>query len=261
MAADPRKRQKKLQRRASKRQKKKHEIVKSQNAGLAEKLAKMAKHPILHTFINEEFWSQGIGSLLVSRQLPNGSVAFGCFLIDRYCLGVKDAFADIRTKDEYEEMFLRGSRAKYNQVDLSPATARKFVEGAVAYAADLGLAPHAGYAKAKAIFGDINPADSDETLEFGKDGKPCFFAGPRDGPARCRQIMAILTHRCGADGFHYTVPVFGDDEFYDEGDDEEYDDDDGEEYDDDDTDDDNGGGGAGPVIILDENEVRRLPKQ
>ena len=256
MAADPRKRQKKLQRRASKRQDKKRELAKAQNAGLAEKLAKTTKYPILHASINEEFWSQGIGSLLISRQLPNGSVAFGCFLLDRYCLGVKDAFGDIRTKDEYEEKFLRGNRAKYKQIDLSPATARKFVEGCVAYAADLGFAPQGDYAKVKAIFGDINPADSDETLEYGQDGKPHFIAGPRDGPARCRQIIAILTHRCGEDGFHYTIPIGGD-EFLFDGDEELND----EEYDDGDDEDVDNGAGEGPIIYLDENEVHRLPKQ
>jgi hypothetical protein len=210
MATDPRKRQKKLERRTAKRKEKKHQLVKKQEAGLAERLTTAAKYPVLHSRVSETFWDQGIGPVLLSRQLPDGSVAAGVFLVDRYCLGVKDAFANIVGGFTYESEFLRKMGEKYDWRDVSPATARKLVEGAVAYAAGFGLSPHPDYHKVKPIFGGIDAGESTEPVEFGKDGKPFFVSGPNETPERCRQILALLTHSCGPDGFHYMMPIFGD---------------------------------------------------
>jgi hypothetical protein len=209
MSADQRKRQKKLERRTAKRREKKHSLVKQKNAGIAERLHSAAKYAILHCRVSENFYSDGIGWVLVSRQIPGGSVAVAVFLVDRFCLGVKDAFARITGGFSYESDFLRKMGSEFRWHDVTPATARKLVEEAVAYAARFGIAPHADYHKAKAIFGDINAAESTEVFEFGKDGKPFFVPGPNDAPDRCRQIVALLTHACGAGGFNYLVAVRG----------------------------------------------------
>ena len=213
MATDPRKRQKKLERRNAKRHEKKHQIVKARNAGMGERLEAATKYPILHSSISEVLWEEGIGWVLLSRQLPDGSVALAVFLVDRWCLGVKDAIAQVVGHYTYEKEFLRKMQSQSAWRQVSPATARKFVEAAVAYAASFGFAPHADYHKAKHIFGAINPAESTEELEFGKDGKPFFFAGPNDTPERSRQILAALAHKCGPDGFHYVIPMVGSDRF------------------------------------------------
>jgi hypothetical protein len=207
MPTDPRKRQKKLERRTAKRQEKKHSLIKKRDAGIAERVADAAKYPVLHSRISEDLWHAGIGHVLLSRELPGGSIAVAMFLVDRYCLGVKDAFAKIVGGFTYESDFMRNSEPRIAWRDVSPATVRKLVEQAVAYAADLGLPPHSDYHKAKPIFGLIDAGESTEAFEFGQDGKPHFVAGPYDSPERCRRIVAILTHRCGPDGFHYTIPL------------------------------------------------------
>ena len=50
-----------------------------------------------------------------------------------------------------------------NPASLKPA----LVEGAVEYAKSLGLSPHADYARARHIFGDIDPAASDREFVAG----------------------------------------------------------------------------------------------
>ncbi len=214
MATDPRKRQKKLERRNSKRQEKKHRLVRQQNAGIGERLAAATKYPVLNSWITEDLWTQGMGWALLSRQLPDGSVAVAVFLIDRYCLGVKDAVADVVGRYSYDKDFVTKMQSKFTSREVSPATVRKLVEEAVAYAAGLGFAPHADYHKAKPIFGTIDPRESTEEFEFGKDGKPFFIAGPNDTPQRCRQIMAILAHDLGPDGFHFLLPMGAGDEVF-----------------------------------------------
>jgi hypothetical protein len=76
----------------------------------------------------------------------------------------------------------------------------------VAYAQDLGLAPHPDYTLVQQIWGDVDASACTTHFEFGREGKPFFVAGPHDTPGRCRTIIATLIQRCGIDGFHYLVP-------------------------------------------------------
>ncbi len=209
MSRDPRKRQKQLAKRAAKRKSKQQLIVREKNAGLAERLGGAAHYPIVDSWVAETLWTEGIGQIALGRQLPNGSMAFAIFLVDRHCLGVKNAMAGITSRFDYDSRIVHGMRRQFPSRPISPSAARNLVERAVAYAENLGLAPHADYYRAKLLFGNIDREDSSEALEFGKDGKPFFVAGPHDGPARCRHILKTLEEHCGRDGFHYLIPMAG----------------------------------------------------
>jgi hypothetical protein len=94
--------------------------------------------------------------------------------------------------------------------------ARKLIERAVEYAAGLRFKPHKDYFKAKVIFGAIDTALCDATIEFGRDGKPFYCSGPYESPEKRRQILDALKIRCGPGGFHFMTgigdPVFDEDE-------------------------------------------------
>ena len=212
MATDPRKRQKKLARLAARRKEKRHEHIREQQAGIAGQMAAAARYPILHCWVMENLWSNGMGQVLLSRELPGGRVAVSVFLVDRYCLGVKNAFAVVVGRFSYDSKFTRETRSQFATEDFPPVAARKLVEGAVAYAQSLGFPPHPDYHKAKLIFGDIDAGECLQEFEFGKDGKPIFIAGPHDGPQRCKAIIAQLERKLGQDDFQYLVPVSGADD-------------------------------------------------
>jgi len=207
MASDAKKRQKKLERRAAKRKDKKQQLSRAQHLGLAERLTDAARFPILNCWITHSVETQGIGWVILSRELPSRQVAVVSFLVDRYCLGVKDVFAEMLPRSDYDHKYLRKMHTDMPARSVAPAEARKFVEEAVAYARGLGLHPHADYSRAMLLFGSVNPAESDAVFEFGKDGKPFFVSGPNDTPARCRQILATLDSTCGPDGHHYLFGV------------------------------------------------------
>jgi hypothetical protein len=95
----------------------------------------------------------------------------------------------------------RGGKSK----PFSPAAVRKYVEGAVAYARDLGFAPDEDYQAARGIFGDIDPASASETFEYGKDGKPFYISGPNESSHRVREIVATLARVKGEGGFDFLV--------------------------------------------------------
>lgn len=83
-----------------------------------------------------------------------------------------------------------------------PSCLRKLVEGAVAYARDLGFPPHADYARAAQLFGSIEAAGCPVRYTYGQNGKPLYISGPNDTPAQRRRIASMLNRRLGADGFH-----------------------------------------------------------
>ena len=205
MALDQRKRQKKVERRNQK-QKERRTRAQANQFDLGERLRRASSAPILHCCAAASIRDQGIGNVLISRLLPSGSVAFVNFLVDSYCLGVKNLHMSVTSRGDYETHLYDKVTAQATMIKMTPAAARKLVEGAVAYALDLGITPYPEYPLAREIFGDIDAGACQEEFVFGKDGKPLFIAGPYDDPVRCRYINDRLRERCGDDGFHFIIP-------------------------------------------------------
>ncbi len=206
MAIDPRKRQKKLERRTAKQKAERREVARCNAGGLAGRLQGSSAAPILHCCVATDVWQHGIRQVLVSRQLPAGQVAFASFLVDIYCLGVKDVVMSVAPLALYLRNMYEKLAARSRLIPIKPECARKLVEGAVQYAMNVGLSPHADYRTAKLIFGDVSAADCRQQFTFGEDGKPFFVGGPYDSPARCEQIIRTLHDHCGPDGYHYAIP-------------------------------------------------------
>jgi hypothetical protein len=144
----------------------------------------------------------GMGTVVVSRRMLGGQLAVGSFLVDVFCLGVKNAGFTLMSELEFETVF--GPELAPEEFEsISPACARKLVEDAVAYADDLGIQPHPEYKLAKQIFGNIDKNDCEISFVFGKDGKPFYMPGPNETPGDIRRVINKLAARLGPDGFHY----------------------------------------------------------
>lgn len=207
MALNQRKRQKNAEKRNAKQKARKKSMVVQQRDELTHVLQRASINPVLHCCIPRSLWEQGMGQLLLSRMLPSGDVAYAIFLVDTYCLGVKDVAAGVVPFFSYQERIVDGLLKHFEMVNVTPEALCKIVTGAVAYAKDLGLAPHPDYLKSRALFGDINAAACTEEFVYGKDGKPCYVQGPHDSAFRRSQIMSALTKRLGPDGFYSLMSV------------------------------------------------------
>jgi hypothetical protein len=207
--------QKKRERREQKRKetKKRFRVALLDN-GFSRDWANAVQCPIADVFVPDNLFEIGIGNLFISRRMLDGRYAVGIFLIDTYCLGVKNAAHMIMDSDEYKYMvattyaFLEGGKP----VRQHPAYLRKLVEDAESYAKDLGFAPHEDYEVARMIFSDIDAAACSETFVFGRDGKPFYVVGPEDTSERQAQILEQLKTRCGEGGFDF-ISSFDDDDF------------------------------------------------
>jgi hypothetical protein len=211
VAVDSKRRQRALAKKAAKR-KAKASGARAAFSGSSAELARLLKAPIHECLVPPGMFEKGMGNLLVSRQAGGGAVALGAFLLDVWCLGVKDAMLTACSKEQYEFQVAKlGRIAPLESAD--PAYAKKLVFRAVEFARSLGLEPHPDYRAAKRIFEGIDAGACDQEFTFGHEGKPYFFSGPNDTPARCRQILKALSKRLGPDEFHFTVVGSGADEF------------------------------------------------
>jgi hypothetical protein len=166
--------------------------------------AQPANCPIHECLIPENLFELGIGHLVFSRRLPDGRIAFSMFLLDVFCLGVKNAFFATVSREEYEQR-IRHWRGPETFQPVLPECLRKLVEGGVAYARELGFNPHPDYTVASQIFGDVNASGCATEFTYGHEGKPLYCSGPNETEAQARAIVDHLARRLGAEGFHFLI--------------------------------------------------------
>lgn len=209
MVISARQRQKKLKRKAKKKKKlsarKKKGISLSRN-----KAASYSNQPIYECIVADSLFEIGIGTVIVSRRTPSGNIAFSSFVVDVYCLGVKDAFFRVASEIEYKVkvkdfLMMRDEGRIFRSIQ--PACARKLVEGAVDYAEELGFSYHPDYKNAKDIFGNIDSSDCPTKYTYGKDGKPFYTRGPNETMDKAKKIINQLRQRCGEGRFDFLVKL------------------------------------------------------
>ncbi|MEA2372738.1 MAG: hypothetical protein QOH12_3132 [Solirubrobacteraceae bacterium] len=143
----------------------------------------------------------GLVMVLVIRKDRNQGVSVCGYLLDVYCLGVKNTIGPRRMPGHE----LRGFAKSYFSAWDDPAQpiplelARHLVFGAADYARSLGFAPHPDFAAARRV---LDPWDGPSSIHFGRDGKPCYTEGPYDD---ARHVIKTLESTVGAGNFHFTV--------------------------------------------------------
>jgi len=207
MARDEHRRQKALARKRAKR--------KAAGGGIAAQLRQVSeaareailagRSPVHECMLTQDLFEIGIGNVVVAKKLPGGAIGAGVFLVDIYCLGVKNAFFVSLRPEKFASTIER--MLGEDPRDMAPACARKLVEGSVAYAAGLGLKPHRDYRNAKRVFENIDASECAQTFQFGRGGKPYYVSGPNDSPTKSRLLIDRLSRRYGPDGFDYLIPA------------------------------------------------------
>lgn len=164
----------------------------------------LAKAQVLDCTVSRALFEKGIGQVVFSRKLAPDAIAVGVFLLDVFCLGVKDAFLRVVSRIYYEGMLVH-MEDRNPQEARNPEYVCKLVTEAVRWSTALGFRPHPDFLTAETVFGDIDPAACGETFVFGQDGKPFYIQGPHDSPTRAALIMRTLEERCGRDGFKFIL--------------------------------------------------------
>jgi hypothetical protein len=155
--------------------------------------------------VEPEAETSGLAGVLVARAHPRvgGDVTVCAYLVDTYCLGVKDALGPRamsrsglrRFVDRFFDGF--GRLPVEAPVDL----AQQLVLGAVAYARGLGFEPHRDFGPAADHLGALAGPSA---IGFGRDGQPEYVQGPYDD---ADGILRTLEANVCRDYFTFTVQV------------------------------------------------------
>ena len=170
------------------------------DTGLAGRALRGANAPVQLCFITESVFDGGIGTLVLARGATPYHLTFASFLLDVFCLGIKDVMVESVVSDEFKA-YLDAMDEAGSMVSIDPTDARKLLRDLAAWSRSVGFAPHADFAAAEKIFGDINADASDAQFEFGRDGKPLYIPGPYDTPSLIRRRLEQLQKHLGSDGF------------------------------------------------------------
>jgi hypothetical protein len=159
-------------------------------------------YPLLECWIDRDWKESGLARVAIARQQPNGRVLFGSYLVDYYCLGVKDCVwkADQSLKTFHKRLpQLVGTPER-----CEPSLAHQLIYGAINYAQRWGFEPHADFKEAGQILEPRGNLPETHDIQYGQDGKPLFISGPYDDSSR---IISQLEAIAGEGNFDYLMPL------------------------------------------------------
>lgn len=143
----------------------------------------------------------GVACVLVARRIRRGRVSVCGYLVDVFCLGVKNAVGPLEMSERRLFAFTREFFAAFPEPPLAASLemAQHLVWGAVEHARGLGFEPHTDFGATADHLGRWNGPSA---ITFGRDGKPFYVQGPYDD---ANHILTTLSRTVGASNFHFLV--------------------------------------------------------
>jgi hypothetical protein len=152
-------------------------------------------------YLNADWKEQGLARILVTRSQENEKIMVGVFLVDIFCLGVKNAFCNEGlARRQIEDQLLPGCYQNEAPTRVGINYVKEIIYGAVEYARSLGFEPHPDFEFSRHVLG-AEEISRTRSLEFGgPEGKPLYVAGPDDDAAA---ILRKLRKKLGENGFNF----------------------------------------------------------
>jgi hypothetical protein len=143
----------------------------------------------------------GLVMVLVARDAGRRRVSVCGYLVDVFCLGVKNVrepeVMDAGKLPEFAGAYFAAFGARPLEVPID--VARHLVFGAVDYARTLGFEPVAGFG---AVSDHLGGWTGPSGVTFGMDGEPFFIQGPHDDAVK---VLKTLRSSAGEGGFRFQL--------------------------------------------------------
>lgn len=145
--------------------------------------------------------------VIISRKHKTGNITVGFYLVDLWCMGIKDSFFKFNVPEMefsmYMEEMLDDVPATMAQIDY--VTAHNIIYAAYEYALDLEIKQSPVFEKTTKY---LLEKDNDDIplieIECGRDGRPFYEQGD-ESPAEAKKILKTLEKNVGKDGFDYIL--------------------------------------------------------
>ena len=146
----------------------------------------------------------GMHQIIVSRQKANGKLVVGFYLVDMWCIGLKDTFyREFDDEDELNDEVFDNIPDEGLLKEIDANYAQNIIYGAIEYAEDLGFSPAKDFKITEYILDDVEEIEYMD-VEFGVNGKPFYMPGENDNIVA---NLAILRENVGVENFDYSLGI------------------------------------------------------
>jgi hypothetical protein len=144
--------------------------------GVIPATSECCKFPIYECKVLKNWEEVGISPVYVSRELTKDSYVFASYLVDFWCLGVKDTTLKFGiSKADLKHIYKKNDDLE----TVSYQDARSLILGAIDFAKAIDIAPHSSWNGIPSSFIEAHLA-YEKKFTFGQEGKPYYFSGPYD---------------------------------------------------------------------------------
>lgn len=164
------------------------------------------QYPLHECLINRSWKEKGLANITLSRRQPDGALIFGVYLVDVLCLGVKNTFCNADfSMSRYRIDLVERVYRDDDPIPCSPDLAHHIIYGAIDFARQFGFEPQRDFTLSQCVLEERGSLELVEDIEFGREGKPLFIAGPDDNVPR---ILKQLESTAGRGHFDF---IYGSD--------------------------------------------------
>jgi len=161
------------------------------------------KFPIYECKVLKSWEEAGISSVYIVRELNKNTYVLISYLVDFWCLGVKDTFLKFGISKADLTQIYDIYHKNDDLVAISYEDARSLIIGAVDFAKAIDIAPHSSWNGIASSFIEAHLA-YEKKFSFGHEGVHYYFSGPND--YELYNIEEIVRKVSKAKG-HYTVHI------------------------------------------------------
>lgn len=160
--------------------------------------------PIYECLMSADLLDVGGGIVLVSRKNQHGDVAVAFYLIDSYCLGVKNCSMTILDIEDYQNR-VNEMRENEAMVAVKSTYAGTLIYRVIQYAQSLGFDPPPAFEEM--VGGMLHGISIDPWLQFifGRAGRPCYVRGLSESVADVIAIVGVLLETVGEGNFDVLI--------------------------------------------------------
>ncbi len=161
--------------------------------------------PIYKCLVNSDWEDGGFANLIVSRGHTNGNLSLCFYLVDLYCLGVKDThFRFNITRSDFQELIEKGGNDGF--IEISYPLAHNIVYAGLEFAEEYGFKAHKDFNSITRFMLEEDTEDVELIdIECGRDDKPFFVSGPFDDQVKINKILAQLEKTAGPGNYDYLL--------------------------------------------------------
>ena len=171
-------------------------------------LESVREMPFVGCWRHKGWQEMGITSILLARAQDDSHIIYAVYLVDLYCLGIKDAFVRNVSRSTLKRHVQKTFQGEEEPCDID--FAHQLIYGAMEFAHKYGFEPHPDFYRegADKILDPPGTHPEIHNIEFGKDGEPFYVAGPHDSPAFVRYVIQTLQRTAPETG-NYIVQIGG----------------------------------------------------